>query len=137
MRLRPADERDTTFLALPMTSMIDVVFLLLIFFMVTTNFAEPERELPAALATQGTGGPAPTLEPQVVRVEAGPNGAAVFRIGVHTTGSRDGLTAVLATLPKEPGVIVRVADTAPVWAAAAAMQAVVDAGFEKRTYVPD
>ncbi len=42
---------------------------------------------------------------------------------------------MLSELPKEAGVFLRVNDDAPVWAAAAALQACHDAGYEKLTYV--
>ena len=38
---------------LNLTSMIDVIFLLLIFFVCTSSFDEPEKNLPTKLATQG------------------------------------------------------------------------------------
>jgi len=38
-------ERETSLFALSLTPLIDVVFLLLIFFLVATEFAEQEREL--------------------------------------------------------------------------------------------
>ena len=38
---------------LNLTSMIDVFFLLLIFFVCTSSFDEPEKNLPTKLATQG------------------------------------------------------------------------------------
>ena len=41
--------RGTQRLELSMTSMIDVVFLLLIFFLVTTTFVRPEREVVSAI----------------------------------------------------------------------------------------
>ncbi|MAY75825.1 MAG: hypothetical protein CMJ31_14125 [Phycisphaerae bacterium] len=118
-----------------MTSMIDVVFLLLIFFMVTANFSERENELRSTLATEGAGSES-VLEPQIVDVGSGTGGRATFRIGDNAVGSRDELAAILELLPKEPGVIIRVSGDAPVWAAAAALQAAQSAGFDKRTYVP-
>lgn len=121
--------------ALPMTSMIDVVFLLLIFFMVTANFAEDEAELSSALQSEGRGAATQNLRPQVLTV-TGRDGRAVFSIGARTISSRPELMTVLRSLPKEQGVIVRVMDDAPIEAAAMALQSAADAGFRKRTYVP-
>ena len=45
MRLSSHKLQRETHLELPMTSMIDVVFLLLIFFMTTSAFVKTEREL--------------------------------------------------------------------------------------------
>ena len=120
---------------LPMTSMIDVVCLLLVFFMVTSSFSERESKLPSALATEGAGAAA-ALEPQIVDVVGGDPAGAVFRVGTNAVGSRGELEAILALLPKAPGLVIRVSPEAPVWAAAAALQAASNAGFEKRTYVP-
>ena len=55
---------------LNLTSMIDVIFLLLIYFVVTANFSADEGVLTAALP-QGTGLPRPvaTLPPQKIRIQ--------------------------------------------------------------------
>ena len=42
--------RGDSSIELKLTPMIDVVFLLLIFFMVTTKFVAPERKIPAFAA---------------------------------------------------------------------------------------
>jgi len=136
MRLGRPHRPTTSRSAVPMTPMIDVVFLLLIFFMVTSSFSEREDRLPSALAAEGRGADTQTLEPQIVRVRAAEANSARFEVGSNIARSRSELTSVLRTLPQEPGVIVRVDDDAPIWAAAAAMQAAADAGFQKRTYVP-
>ncbi len=120
---------------LPMTSMIDVVFLLLIFFMVTANFSADQGRLAAALASRQPGSSEQNLQPQVVRVRwAGT--AAVYELGSHRVAGRRELTALLRQLPKDPGVVIEAADDVPVAAAAAALQAAADAGFSKRSYVP-
>lgn len=121
--------------SLPMTSMIDVVFLLLIFFMVTANFASDEDRLSSALKTDQQGASSSALRPQVLTVDQ-IAGRTVFRIGEHATSSREDLLAVLKSLPKEQGIAVKVTDAAPISAAATAMQLVHEAGFQKRSYVP-
>lgn len=121
---------------LQITAMIDVVFLLLIYFLLSTSYSPPESELVPALQTeQVEGGRAADLEPQVVRVDvfAGEPG---FRIGERVLRSRDALREVLADLPKEGGVFIEGADRVSVRWATAAIQASRDAGFEKVTYVP-
>jgi biopolymer transport protein ExbD len=129
------DHRRVRTAAIPMTSMIDVVFLLLIFFMVTATFASPEDELSAGLQAEGRGAATEDLQPQIVDVRLR-NGRTVYEIGAHSARTRAELTAVLRRLPTEPGVIIRVAGDVPVAAPATAMQAAADAGFRKRTYVP-
>ena len=54
MRLRT--DHDGNDLVLELTPMIDVVFLLLIFFMVATTFLDPEREIEVELPVAESGG---------------------------------------------------------------------------------
>ncbi len=122
--------------SLPMTSLIDVVFLLLIFFMVTTTLAPSESQLSSTLKTERKeGGSAADFQPQVVNVEPGGEGRAQFRIGERIVTSGDALRDILAQLPKEAGVFVRVMDDVRVGDVADAIQASKDAGFTKVSYV--
>lgn len=120
---------------LPLTSMIDVVFLLLVYFLVTSNFTEPEHELSSAVQTEGGGVQVSELQPQIVEISRDADGV-LFRIGAHRARNQAELTRVLGTLPKEPGVAIRAARDVPISAVAAAMQASSDAGFDRRSYVP-
>jgi biopolymer transport protein ExbD len=65
--MRPPINQSSRGIELQMTAMIDVVFLLLIFFLWTTSFEKPEQDLASGIAISGgtaTGGanqsPAPT-----------------------------------------------------------------------------
>jgi biopolymer transport protein ExbD len=119
---------------LQMASMIDVVFLLLIYFMLTTTLEPPESQLTPALATDEPGRPT-ALQPQTIehaRAETGDG----FRVGERVLADQASLTAVLAELPKDAGIVVRSPDGVRVAWAAAAVQAARDAGFEKVTYAP-
>lgn len=127
--------RATRIGALPLTSMIDVVFLLLIFFLVTSNFAQQERELPSALQTDGGGVRASELQPQIVEIRL-LDGSPVFVMGERAVRSGADLQILLSQLPKEPGVAVKSEPNVPISAVAAALQAARDAGFTKRSYVP-
>lgn len=49
----PASEPKDHTIELNLTSMIDVVFLLLIFFVLTTDFKEPEKQLPTNISGSG------------------------------------------------------------------------------------
>lgn len=120
---------------LPMTSMIDVVFLLLVFFLVTSTFSVSEDRLSAAAKSQRVGTGASDLTPQIVDVVRR-NGIELYAIGEITTPDPQELRRALERLPKQPGVAIRVQDDVTVAAAAAALQAARDAGFEKRSYVP-
>jgi len=119
---------------LQMASMIDVVFLLLIYFMLTTTLDPPESELTPALTSSKPGTPT-ALQPQTIEHERSGDIDA-FRVGQRVLADRDSLAAVLAELPKDSGVIVRAPDTVSVDWPAAAIQAARDAGFDKVTYVP-
>lgn len=135
MNLRPAQSTRTVVMRLQLTSMIDVIFLLLIFFMVTTTFSQPEAHLTPGLQQQRASGRASDFEPQIVDVLR-ENGVDVFRLGSRTFSAKAPLTEALRDLPKAPGVFVRVANNTDVGAAAAALQACRDAGFDRVSYVP-
>ena len=121
--------------ALPLTSMIDVVFLLLIFFLVTANFAQQEHKLPAALQTEGGGYSSSDLQPQILQIQMR-SGQPIFVMGEIAVQDRASLNAFLAKLPKEPGIAIKSDPMVPISAVAMALQSARDAGFIKRSYVP-
>jgi len=120
---------------LQIASMIDVVFLLLIYFMLTTTLEPPESQLTPALASSEPGAPT-ALQPQTIE-HAREGGVDAFVVGSRVLGDQASLTSVLAELPKDAGVIVKAPDSVRVSWAAAAVQAARDAGFEKVTYAPN
>ncbi len=58
-------EHESSRLQLRMTPMIDVIFLLLIFFVCTASFAPPEQWLPTTFSLPGSVSQAPPLESEV------------------------------------------------------------------------
>lgn len=121
---------------LSMSSMIDVTFLLLIYFIVTTVFTPPEDQLtPALKVEQGSAVKENDLEPQIVTVTSS-NAREVYRIGDQTIDDRNQLASILMRLPNDPGVIIRVDNNVTVGFAIAAVQEARNAGFERVTYVP-
>ncbi|MHC4826143.1 MAG: hypothetical protein ACYTEY_06245, partial [Planctomycetota bacterium] len=74
------------------------------------------------------------FQPQIVEVRL-VNGAAAYMVGTEVFRDRQDLTTALEPLHKPSGLFVKVYDEVPVAAAAAAIQAGRDAGFEKLTYV--
>ncbi|HPF12762.1 MAG: biopolymer transporter ExbD [Planctomycetes bacterium] len=63
------EEEGVDELVLNLTPMIDVIFLLLIFFMVATTFADPERELDVDLPQASTGSsPKESLDELVINI---------------------------------------------------------------------
>jgi len=115
--------------------MIDVIFLLLIFFMTTTTLSKPESQLRPGLQAQRAGGRAADLEPQIVDVKL-IGGEPAFQLGERVARRQAALVAMLEALPKEQGVFIRVWDDVNVAWATSAMQAARDAGFTKVNYVP-
>ncbi len=121
---------------LELTSMIDVIFLLLIYFVLSSTYQTPETATSAALRSDAfVGGRSADLTPQVVEVEGGPGGNT-YRVGERTVRSARELAALVRSLPREGGVLVRGHPEASVDAAAQALAVCRDAGFARITYVP-
>jgi biopolymer transport protein ExbD len=134
---RPADRKFSPGkLRLPLVAMVDVVLFLLLYFLIVGTLAGEEGLLPSAVtAERPQSTRAADLQPQVVYVE-GDGSSVAFRIGERIARDRAGLTEILQQLPREGGVVVRVAAQARVEHAAAALQACADAGFRNVSYVP-
>lgn len=138
MRIRVrASRRGFNQIMLNLTSMIDVVFLLLIYFIVTMAVLTPEDHLSPTIQTENRSdaGQQNDFQPQVIEVGL-VDGLPGYRLGSQVLRDKGSLVDVLESLPKEPGVFVRVNRGVSVGFAAAALQAARDVGFEKVTYVP-
>jgi biopolymer transport protein ExbD len=122
---------------LAMTSMIDVIFLLLIFFMLNVHFRLAERNLESGLQTRSTQAAPTHLEPVVVEFAPGAAGEYVYKLGAREVASADELTRVLRSLGPADQAFVKVPDQAPFAMVAAAIQACSDAGYLAIAYVPD
>ena len=88
-------------LELSMTSMIDVVFLLLIFFIVTTTFVRPEREIVSSIKVneKQTAANDSNLDPAIVDVIR-QNSEVLFRIGAVRTNDLEEVKKLLAGFEK-------------------------------------
>lgn len=117
--------------------MIDVTFLLLIYFMVTTVFALNEDRLSSTLQTRQDEavGPDSDFQPQVVEI-VGDGTEAVYRLGSRLLADRHALRDALRPLPKSAGIFINVHDRVPVGFAVTAIQVARDVGFDQVTYVP-
>jgi len=135
--LRVEDRRfEIEKVRLPLVALIDVVLFLLLYFMIAGTLAGDESLLASALKTDKKGsGRGSDLLAQVLYVEPSPEGVR-FRMGDRAVNDRAGLASILRQLPRENGIIVKVSPQAQVEAAAAALQACKDAGFQKVSYVP-
>ena len=121
---------------LSMTSMIDVVFLLLIFFITTATFVPTERDLDSAIRVESSSEAIADLQPAVIEVVQGVTGY-VYRLGQRELDDPQQLYDLLRQFDnKLQGAFVRVSDGAPFRMAAAAVQACKDAGFPTVSYVP-
>ncbi|MBP87586.1 MAG: hypothetical protein CMJ64_12820 [Planctomycetaceae bacterium] len=137
MKLSSRKREQGRKITLSMTSMIDVVFLLLIFFMTTASFVKTERDLDSAIKVNDkSSSEATDMEPAIVEIVPG-GGSFVYRVGGRELMSREELEEVLRGFPnKLDGAFVQVSDEAPFRMAAAAIQACKNADFEAVSYVP-
>lgn len=121
-----------------MTSMIDVVFLLLIYFMITTAYMRPERHLDSGVKVEEKSGNSSTSDLQPAIVELHKAGDSyVFRVGSREMTNQAELTEILRQFPnKLDGAFVKVPDDVPFRAAAAAIQACRSAEFRLVHYLP-
>ena len=135
MNFRRSSRREFFVQRLPLVAFLDVCFFLLLYFMMAGTLAPPEGELSAAISAERRGaGRGSDLQSQILNVEV-VDGKVRYRVGERAMNSQTDARALLEQLPKRPGIVVRVADSAPVSAAAAALQARRDAGFSKVSYV--
>ena len=135
MLLRHNRDKDPD---LNITPLIDVVFLLLIFFMTTAAFVKTERELDSGIKVerQAAGESRSDFEPAIVEV-VNSGGRVVFRLGSREFTTQKELVSVLRQFEnKMDGAFVRVAGDVDFAHAAAAIQACKTARFLTVSYVP-
>ena len=95
--MKLTSRRHGSKIELQMTSMIDCVFLLLIFFMVTSSFNKAERELDPAIKLQRAAGRAASdLAPAIVDVVRG-GGGFVLKLGGREFAGLQGQPGVAAS----------------------------------------
>ena len=138
MKLSNRQRDKSNKIELSMTSMIDVVFLLLIFFLVTTTFVTPERQLKSNIKVQNQSAASrpSDLDPAIIDVVQ-INGKSVYKIGAITTNDLDELQETLnAFQNKFDGAFVRVSDDVEFGKAALAINVCKQAGFSLVSYVP-
>lgn len=138
MRLTSHKTKRESKFELQMTSMIDMVFLLLIFFMTTSSFVQTERELDTAIQVKSKSARAKSnLERAVVEIVRGVDGEFVYKMGTREMSSADELLGVLRQFPSkiEPAQV-RAPNEAPFEMAAAAIESCKSARFLGVSYVP-
>jgi biopolymer transport protein ExbD len=106
--MRPPIHTPTSSVELQMTSMIDVVFLLLIFFLWTSSFDQPEGDLQSGLAVAATASgnqpgssqtvvPSPFEELTITIISDSRSGVS-YRLNARTINRADLLAAELAKI---------------------------------------
>ena len=125
-------------LGVNLTSMIDVTFLLLVYFMVSTVMARQEDQLTSSLQTRDSDatGSQVDFQPQIIEVLS-LEGTPSYRLAGRVFTDDRSLESVLSELPHEIGVFIRVHPNVPVGFALAAVQSARNAGFTQVTYVPE
>lgn len=126
------DER----VSLNLATMIDVTFLLLIYFLVTMVLNPPEDRLEPDIQTKRDDGSSAfaDLLPQRIDVDVF-EGAPGYRIAGRVVRTRAELQAAIDPLPRSVGMVVAVGDGVAVGFATTALQVAHDAGFERVTWL--
>ncbi|MCH2177187.1 MAG: biopolymer transporter ExbD [Mariniblastus sp.] len=130
--------REHAKIELSMTSMIDVVFLLLIFFLVTATFVQPERQILADIHKPGATGALqqPDLQPAVIQI-SDLNGRTLFQLGaIKTVDLRDLEAPLRGFQHKKHGSFIRVSDGVPFEKVAKVIDLCKTTGFQSVVYVP-
>lgn len=138
MRLSTQTSHRPTRIELTMTGMIDVVFLLLIFFLVTSAFVPPEHQLPSGIQfeSQADSQRPRDLEPAVIQISWS-EGRPVYRLGGLVTSDRRELQSWLERFPnKTDGAVVRATDDVLADVVAKTIADCKSGGFSVVTYVP-
>jgi biopolymer transport protein ExbD len=88
---------------LSLTSMIDVVFLLLVFFLLGMQFRWEDHRMTASLPRQGQGTDLGRLEELHIVVDRGPGGAPSLLLDGRVVSSFERLEALLREVARVPG----------------------------------
>jgi biopolymer transport protein ExbD len=128
--------RRTPQIQLATPGMIDIVFLLLIFFLVNTSFRPIERQLESQVVDPAATSNLPS-EPVVIRIQAGSTGFE-FQVGGRKMSNRTELTQWLAQWPDRQTQVMLVAPGAtPVELTILTLNDIRQLGYSKVSYVPD
>lgn len=128
--------RRTPEIQLASAGMIDIVFLLLIFFLVNSSFRPVERQVESEL-TNPNARSTSMLEPLVIRLQAGPNGME-FKVGGRQFPDRAKLKEWLQDWQdREQRVMVVAPASAPVELSISTLNDLRLLGFKNVSYVPD
>lgn len=132
-------KRSENKMELSNTGMIDIVFLLLVFFLVTSSFIPPEKEIRPAIATEKKNSAAASSDFEKAVVEIVAEGTTFFYKlgGTKTTDKTELLKSLNAFPNKNDGAFVKSDDDAPFDMSAHAISACKEAGFVVVTFVAE
>ena len=139
MRLTSRNFHGSKKFDLQMINMIDVVFLILIFFLATSSIVQSEKQVPAAILTHNHSGDSSSanLEPALIEMSMNAQ-RVVFRCGAVVTESRNEIQDLLDRfVDKSAGAFVRAAGDVPFDAPAKIIADCRKSGFSSVTYVSD
>lgn len=124
-------KRSETKMELSTTGMIDIVFLLLVFFLVTSSFIPPEKEIRPAIRTEKKTDARASSDLERAIIEIVPEGSLfLYKLGSLRTRDREELIEGLQAFPnKLDGAFVRADDDAPFDMTAQAISAAKKSGF--------
>lgn len=132
-RRRRGKRLDPDGIRLQIIALVDVVLLLLLYFIMAGSVAQEEARLATTLATQG-GRTMSMLMPQRLKV-GWLDGRPRWVIGERIVTDRATLRSLLNELPREVGLVVAPEPDAPLEATVAAVQLARELGFTKVSYV--
>jgi biopolymer transport protein ExbD len=138
MRLS-SQKRAQIQLELSNTGMIDIVFLLLVFFLVTASFLPPEKEIRPAIQTEKSTQSKSNTDLERAMIEIVPEGGVhLYKLGSTKTNDLGELMENLRSFPnKADGAFVRAHDEAPFDMTAKAISAAKSTGFGIVTFITE
>ncbi|MEZ6211865.1 MAG: biopolymer transporter ExbD [Phycisphaerales bacterium] len=138
MNFTPKSKQRSTLLRSDLTAMIDIIFQLLIFFLLSTTYAPPEGHLePAPPADhQEAPRPPPTSSRSSSKSRAAAGAPSSSSVRVEVPDKDSSSRSSQHSPSKEEFPVRSRQNNAQVSGAMAALQAARDAEFDKVTYVP-
>ena len=132
-------KRSESKMELSTTGMIDIVFLLLVFFLVTSSFIQPEKELRPAIRTEKKTDAKSSSDLERAMIEIVPEGGSfLYKLGSTKTNDVDTLIDSLKSFPnKIDGAFVRADNDAPFDMTAKAISAAKKSGFIVVTFITE